>query len=298
MADATPILHIVSPLRHVSPFDVNMAVDAGFPAIASYTNVDLDEVVALAQDAMFSRPPDYAVQTGMFFGGKDAILAIDMLEAAKSALFPPFEISLFADPSGSFTTAAAMIAMVEAAARKERRGGLKGLQVQVYGATGVVGGIGAVLSAQAGADVVLVSHRDIESVQKKAAEFKERFGVEMRSAQATDDAGKRRILPEAHVVLAAGKAGIQILDEGQLTVAENLIVAADVNAVPPTGLAGVDADSDGVPLPGGGVGIGALTIGGLKYRVQHELLKRMRTSDKAVCLSFEDAFELARNLHT
>ena len=33
-----------------------------------------------------------------------------MLEAARKAMFPPFQISLVADPAGSFTTAAAMVA--------------------------------------------------------------------------------------------------------------------------------------------------------------------------------------------
>ena len=31
MADKN-ILHMVTPLKHISPFDVNMAVDAGFDA--------------------------------------------------------------------------------------------------------------------------------------------------------------------------------------------------------------------------------------------------------------------------
>ena len=39
---------------------------------------------------------------------------MDMLDAAKQAMVPPhFEISVMADPSGAFTTAAGMIAVVE-----------------------------------------------------------------------------------------------------------------------------------------------------------------------------------------
>ena len=73
----------------------------------------LEEVTGLVQDAIFSRPPKTGVRTGMFIGGKNAILALDMLAAAKKALVPPFGISFFADPAGSFTTAAAMVACVE-----------------------------------------------------------------------------------------------------------------------------------------------------------------------------------------
>ena len=51
------ILHMVTPLKHISPFDVNMAVDAGFDAVTPYTNTTLEEVTGLVQDAIFSRPP-------------------------------------------------------------------------------------------------------------------------------------------------------------------------------------------------------------------------------------------------
>ena len=56
MADKN-ILHMVTPLKHMSPFDVNMAVDAGYDAVIPYTNVTLDEITGLVQDAIFSRPP-------------------------------------------------------------------------------------------------------------------------------------------------------------------------------------------------------------------------------------------------
>ena len=79
----------------------------------------LDEVTGLVQDAIFSRPPKIGVRTGMFFGGKNATLALDMLAKAKKALVPPFGISFFADPNGSFTTAAAMVACVEKDAEGE-----------------------------------------------------------------------------------------------------------------------------------------------------------------------------------
>src|SRR6476620_2150533 len=113
MSDAIPILHMLSPQKHMSPFDVNMAADAGYKVIVPYINVTLEEVTGLTQDAIFSRPPDSGVRTGIFIGGKDALLALDMMDAAKKALVPPFGLSTFADPAGSFTTAAAMVACVE-----------------------------------------------------------------------------------------------------------------------------------------------------------------------------------------
>src|SRR5215469_10685829 len=82
MADKQ-ILHMVTPLKHMSPFDANMALDAGYDAVLTYANVTLEEVSGLVQDAMFSRPPKTGVRTGLFVGGKNAILALDMLSAAK-----------------------------------------------------------------------------------------------------------------------------------------------------------------------------------------------------------------------
>ncbi len=128
MSDATPILHMLSPQKHMSPFDVNMAADAGWKVIVPYINVTLEEVTALTQDAIFSRPPNFGVRTGLFIGGKDAILALDMMDAAQKALVPPFGLSTFADPAGSFTTAAAMVACVERVLRTKFNKTWKGTQ--------------------------------------------------------------------------------------------------------------------------------------------------------------------------
>jgi methylene-tetrahydromethanopterin dehydrogenase len=144
------ILHMVTPNKHASPFDVNMALDAGFDAVLTHTNVSVDEVTGLVQDAIFSRPPKVGVRTGMFFGGKNASIALDMLAKAKKALVPPFGISFFADPAGSFTTAAAMVACAEKILRDKKQRSLKGLKVAVFGATGVVGFAAAVITALEG----------------------------------------------------------------------------------------------------------------------------------------------------
>ena len=295
MSDAVTIFHMITPLKNTSPFDVNMAVDAGFATIATYTDVQLKDVASLTQDAMFSRSPDCAKRTVMFIGGKDAGLALDQMKAAGDAMFPPFEISLFADPSGAFTTAAAMIALVETRLKETRPEGLKDAKVQVYGATGIIGGIAAVIAAQAGAKVTIVSHLVIEDVEAKAVDFKKRFGVKLDCAVAKDDAEKKALVNDAEVILTCASAGIEVISKEVLEAAENLLVAADINAVPPNGVAGVGSNDDGVALPHG-VGIGALVIGQVKYQVQHQMLKRIRTSDTALTIGVIEAFELARTL--
>ena len=294
MSDATPILHMLSPQKHMSPFDVNMAADAGFKVIIPYINVTLEETTALVQDAIFSRPPDYGVRTGMFIGGKDAIVALDMMEAARKAMVPPFQLSVIADPAGSFTTAAAMVACVERVLKQKFGRGWKGTKVAVFGATGVVGFASSIITALEGADVTLVAHRGVDRVIKSAAVSKERFGVDLKAASGETEAQKREILANAEVVFAAAAAGVQVITKEDKAFATNLLVAADVNAVPPEGVAGVGVLDNAKPIAGStAVGIGALAIGDVKYHTQHRLLVEMRDKPKSV-LGFAEAFATAR----
>jgi methylene-tetrahydromethanopterin dehydrogenase len=292
------ILHMVTPLKHMSPFDVNMALDAGFDSVLPYTNATLEEVTGLVQDAIFSRAPKTGIKTGMFFGGKDAILALDMLSTAKKALVPPFGISFFADPAGSFTTAAAMVACVEKMLIEKNKRPLKGLKVAVFGATGVVGLSAAVIAALEGADVTLVGHDGIKRVSSRAKEIKERFGADLRAADGSDDVKKAEILAVAEAVLCAGRAGVRILSSAQLAAAQHLRIVADVNAVPPSGVEGLDVMANGAELsPHGVLGIGPLAIGNVKYRTELGLFQRMIGATKPVSFDFRDAFRLARELN-
>ena len=168
-----PIFHFITPDPHPSPFDVNMAVDAGFH-VTCYTNVTLAQVTGLAQDAIFSRAPDAAPFTCMFIGGRQIGLAMDMLDAVKRACVPPFMISAFADPSGSFTTAAAVIATIEAKLRTKNTS-LNGKKLVIFGGKGVVGGLAGVIAARQGARVTLVGHSGIEAVSERATEYQKIF---------------------------------------------------------------------------------------------------------------------------
>lgn len=296
MSDATPILHMLSPQKHMSPFDVNMAADAGYKVIVPYINVAQEEVVPLVQDAIFSRPPDYGVRTGFFIGGKDAILALDMLEAAKKAMVPPFQCSVFADPAGSFTTAAAMVACVEKLLKLKFRT-WKGTKVAVFGATGVVGFAASIITALEGAEVSLVAHRGIERVIKNAEISKQRFGVDLKAVPGETDEQKAAIAAEAEVVFAAAAAGVQVLSKKHLAGAPRLLACADVNAVPPAGVDGMELFMNGELLPGSNIqGVGPLAIGDIKYKTESGLFKQMIASKEPLMLDFRHAFSLARQL--
>jgi methylene-tetrahydromethanopterin dehydrogenase len=292
------ILHMLTPLKHMSPFDVNMALDAGYEAAIAYTNVTLEEVGGLVQDAIFSRPPKTGVRTGMFIGGKNAILALDMLSAAKKALVPPFGISFFADPAGSFTTAAAMVACVEKTLIDKKKRNLKALKTAVFGATGVVGFSSAVIAALEGADVTLVGYDGVKRVSDAAREIKTRFQVDVRAADGSDDTKKANILTQAEAALCAGRAGVRILSSTQMAQAKRLLIVADVNAVPPSGVEGLDMMANGAELTAHGtLGIGPLAIGNIKYKTESGLFQRMIAATKPVTFDFRDAFQLARELN-
>ena len=290
------ILHMFTPEKNLSPFDVNMALDAGWTSAIPYLHVEANEVRALVQDAIFSRSPKGLKRTGIFVGGRDAKLAIDMLRTAKQSMVPPFQVSVFADPSGAFTTAAAMVALVERELQAKFNTELKGKSVLALGGTGPVGQIAAVLAAKAGAQVKIVG-RQLEKARNIASLVNSEFGGDETRIEGDADANKGELIKTADVVFATAAAGVQVLSAELVAAAPQLKVAADVNAVPPSGIAGLDAHHQGTPIPGsnsGAAGIGALAIGNIKYKTQSDLLARMRQADKPIYLSFDEAFALAR----
>jgi len=93
------------------------------------------------------------------------------------------------------------------------------------------------------------------------------------------------------------RAAARVRDE--LAAARELLVAADVNAVPPEGVEGIGAMDRGKALPAGSgraLGVGALAIGNIKFKVQRGLFERMRSTQQPVYLDFRDAFALAREI--
>ncbi len=287
------ILHLFTAAKNASPFDVNMAFDAGFDKIMPYTDVELTEVAGLTQDAIFSRSPSGVKREGIFIGGRDIDLAMQMLKAAKNAMFSPFACSVFADPSGAFTTAAAMIAKVEQHLKARFGEDLSGKTLSVFGATGPVGGCAAIIAAKQGANVQLVAHSSVARVETKAQAWNSEYQINLQVVDGSSDAKKADILAQADVVVSAAAAGVQVISQQQLTQAKRLKIVADVNAVAPNGVqvAGTDI-----------YGIGALAIGQLKYATQHALLKQMLPQDqdkpqeKIKYLEFIAAFNLAREL--
>lgn len=291
------LLHFATPDTRVSPFDVNMAYDAGWDAVVPYAGVGLEDMAGFTQDAIFSRGPKGARRTGIFIGGRDALLAWDMLAAARQAMVPPFQVSVFADPSGAFTTAAAMLAKVEQALVRVHGQSLGGRRLTVFGGTGPVGMVVAVLAARAGAQVTVPGHDGLERARQAVDALNGRFGLKLVAADGRPGEARQALLAETEVALATARAGVRVINAADLALATRLRVAADLNAVPPAGVEGVGGMDDGAPLvaaSGQAVGIGPLAIGNLKYKVQQGLLAAMMVAESPLALGFDECLEEAR----
>jgi len=295
------ILHMLDPMPNNSPFDINMAMDAGFDVLMPYSNVKLDSVYRLTQDAIFSRGPAGVKRTGIFIGGRDLGLAMDMLDTCQQAMVPPFEVSVFADPSGAFTTAAALVACVEKELKAKHGKELKDCTALVFGGTGPVGIATGIIASLAGAETALVDHLSQDTAEDIAKAYNRRFGCTLKGACASSDADKTKLVANIDLIFCVAKAGVQVLSAAVLKEAKQLKVAGDVNAVPPLGIEGVKRNDLGAPLlhainAQGAVGVGALAVGNVKYNLQHEMLKLMLDTDKPLYLDFREAFNKARNI--
>ena len=287
------ILHLITAAKNASPFDVNMAFDAGYDNIMPYTNVVLNEVVGLTQDAIFSRSPSGIKQEALFFGGRDIHLALDMQKMARSAMFQPFEISTFSDPSGAFTTAAAMLAKVDAHLKLSGQS-LSSQTIAIFGASGTVGSTAALIAARQGAKVQMMAHQTVEAMQAYVDTMQTRYDVKLEVVDGSTPQAKQAALAQASVALCATPAGVRVLEKAHFVGSSSLRVVADVNAVPPSGIEGVDAMTNGVAIEGTQIiGFGALAIGQLKYVTQHKLLQQMLASEVPMHIDYHDAYDFA-----
>lgn len=287
------ILHLITAASNASPFDVNMAFDAGFENVMPYTSVSLDEISALTQDAIFSRSPSGVKREAIFFGGRDTSLAVDMQNAAKEAMFAPFVVSTMSDPSGSFTTSGALLAKISQHL-VHTHDALAKQTFAIFGASGTVGSTSALIAAAQGAKVKLVAHNGVEQMQAHADALKEKYGYHFEVVDGASDDAKINILKSATVAITAAPVGVRVLDEKHYINSMSLKIMADVNAVSPSGIEGVEAQCDGVKIGKTKIlGVGALAIGQLKYVTQQKLLQQMLQGDKPVHLDYNHAFNIA-----
>ncbi|MEQ1637215.1 MAG: NAD(P)-dependent methylenetetrahydromethanopterin dehydrogenase [Methylococcales bacterium] len=291
------ILYFITPGNNISPFDVTIAADAGFDMVVPFTNVQPESVCAMVQDAIFCRPPKRFNDTCVFIGGRDVHLATDMFQAAKKSMVGDFKVGVFADPNGAYTTSASIVALVEQLLNEHCGGGMNGRTLAVLGA-GPVGLCTAILASQQGAKVKLCQ-LTADDDEKAAIRFCERYKAEVEWVSGQTQEEKIEALKDAEIVICAARAGIRVLNATELNHASKLLVAADTNAVPPTGIAGIGVQDMGVKVDFAGgsfLSIGPLAIGNLKYKVQFGLYQKAHQDFKAALIDFPDAYDFARSV--
>ena len=246
------ILIQLDPDQHASAFDAVVAVDAGVEQLLQYAAVEPMAVQSLVHGAIFTRGPADLKSTAIFIGGTQVPAAEKLLEQVQQTFFGPMRVSVMLDPNGANTTAAAAVL---AAARHLP---LAGAQALVLAGTGPVGQRAARLLARQGA-AVRVASRDSARAATVCAEIERRVGqgapfspVQISPVQTSNPQTTAMAMEGVDIVIAAGAAGIELLDVSTRKASSSLRVAIDLNAVPPACIAGIGV-MDNAEDNGGGI---------------------------------------------
>jgi len=289
------VLIYLSMEKYASPFDLIEAYDSDVSdlVVVPYTGVDVDDVPGLINDTIFPRHPKDLVNTAVFIGGHDVVKGDEMMDKAVEQMFDPFKISIVADTDGSNTTATGTVVKIKEAIEKKGES-LKGKKAIIFAGTGPVGlRIGALLVKE-GAEVAVTSRgidRAMAAIEKvKKVYHAELTPYEVRSDEATLNALKDF---QPNIVVTTGPPKICIVKREIWEQFDSIEVMADVNAYPPYGVEGVDANDNGVDIEGTGkLGIGALRIGTVKNDVQKKIVKKL-FEKKGQVIGLEDIYAAA-----
>lgn len=276
-----------------SVFDSIVAIDAGVDTVLRHGGVDVSQVRNLVHGAMFTRGIKQLRHTALFVGGSDVMASERLAEAAQACFFGPMRVSLLLDPSGANTTAAAAVV---AASRHVLLG--PETTAVVLGATGPVGEKVVQLLAMEGVCVRVVSRRMMrasmvcERIAQRLSGDKASSATHL-TAHAMEPQGLEALLDGAQLVVAAGAAGVELLASEDLQSARSLAVAIDLNAVPPTGIGGLDPQDLGF-MRESLCCYGALGVGGLKMKIHRQAIASLFTTNDLV-LDAEGIYALTRN---
>jgi len=260
--------------RLPSVFDQVVAYDAGADRVMSEGGVTEGEVRDLVHGCIFTRGPKDLKNTAIFIGGAVMSDGEKLLVAATKAFFGPLRVSTMLDSNGSNTTAVAAVVKIT----KALGGSVKGRKIVVIAGTGPVGTRAAGLFAKAGADVRITSRKP-EDGERVAKEICDRFGGTVHAVPLRDPSQAAAAIEGHEVLLNAGPAGVMLIPRAAW--AGKFKVVVDLNAVPPLGVEGVDANDDGV-VREGAIAFGALGIGNFKMKVHKECIARMFTRNDLV----------------
>ena len=172
-------------------------------------------------------------------------------------------------------------------------GEVRGQRAVVVAGTGPVGLRAAGLLAKAGAEVVITSRKP-DAGERARQLVTKRFGGTVRALPMADAREAARALEGAALVLNAGPAGVQLVPQAAWAKRPGLKAAADVNAVPPLGIEGIETMDDGAAKQGVAC-FGALAIGNLKMKIHKACVARLFERNDLV-LDAETIADVAREL--
>lgn len=277
-----------------STFDAVVAVDAGADVLLRHGGVTPDTVVPLVHGGMFTRGGADLAATAIFVGGSDVARAEAVAERVCKTFFGPVRLGVLVDPAGANTTAAA--AVVAAGRHLDLVG--RACSAVVLGGTGPVGQRVARLLAGKGVTVSLASRsrdRAEQAVQRIRRALPQARLAPVESPDVIRPGSPlQQVIAEADLIVAAGAAGVTLLDEAGRGLAAAATVLIDLNAVPPAGIAGIMA-TDKARVDGRGFLYGALGVGGTKMKIHRAAIGRIFESP-AVCLDAEDLLAIGESL--
>jgi hypothetical protein len=273
--------------KHPSSFDRIVPFDAGVDDVLSYGNVTVEDVPALVQGSFFTRGIPDLKNTAIWIGGSNVPAGEALLAAVQKTFFGPFKVSVMLDSNGCNTTAATAVAKIVKALD------VRGQRVVVGAGTGPVGMRAAGMLAGEGAKVVLTS-RSLERAKAAADIVAKRFGVEVEGAALADDASARQVLAGATALFTCGTAGAQVVSKAVWTSTAGLKLIADINAVPPLGIEGIDMNDNGSEREGR-ISFGALGIGGRKMKVHRTCIARLFEAND-ILMDAESVYQVAKEL--
>ncbi|MGR9085456.1 MAG: NADP-dependent methylenetetrahydromethanopterin/methylenetetrahydrofolate dehydrogenase [Gammaproteobacteria bacterium] len=272
---------------HPSVFDTVVAYDGGADHVIGHGSLTPDTIAGLVEGAIFTRAPKEKKNTAIFVGGSDMAAGQALFEAVQKHFFPGFQVSIMLDSNGSNTTAAAAIA------RLASSGTLTGKKAVVLAGTGPVGQRAAAMLALEGAEVSLTG-RKLDRTLHVCADIKARFGVDIAPVEAFDSDARAEAIKGAHIVMAAGAAGVELIREDQWRDSDTVELMADANATPPIGIGGIDVMDKG-QLRHGKIVWGAIGFGTLKLALHRACITRLFEDNKLV-LDAENIFALAKEM--
>lgn len=242
-----------------STFDQAVAYDSGVDNIIAHGGATRDNVTAHVHGMIFTRGGKNLKNSAIFIGGSNVPASELVGQAVKKAFFGPVKVSVMLDPNGSNTTAAAI-------ARKiVKNYDITGKKVVILGA-GPVGQRTALYLIKEGAGDVVLTSRSLQRSKATTDQMKKAYNVDVIPGETRSDEAVVNLLKDAHVAVAAGPAGVCIVSEKSWSSSPTLEVIADVNAVPPLGVEGMEVMDDGVEKQGVRF-YGAIAIGNFKMKV-------------------------------